>query len=179
MSAFAARYARAFADVVGSAHLPPDEIKRQLSEFAGALDESPELRSALANPAISVDDRIRVIDALASRLGLQREVRNFLAVLIRHERMNSFADILGEFRAELDRREGISEAEIATARPLGAGERRELESRVAQLAGSQIRARFREDPSLIGGVVVKIGSTVYDGSVRGRLGRLKDELVAG
>ncbi len=179
MSVYAARYARAFADVVGSAHLDPGQVDRQLRDFSAALEESRDLRQVLSNPAMAVDARIRVIDALSSRLGLSRELRNFLAVLIRHERMNAFDEIVGEFRAEMDRRAGVSEAEVATARPLGPAERKELEERVAKLAGTRVRARFSEDRSLIGGVVVKIGSTVYDGSVRGRLARMKEELVAG
>lgn len=179
MPVYAARYARAFADVVSGAGISAEAIDRQLGDFRAALADSRELREALSNPSIAVEARIRVIDALVPRLHLSRETRNFLAVLIRHERMSAFDEILTDFRAEMDRRQGVSEAAISTARRLGPEERQQMEERVMQLAGGKVRTRFDEDSSLIGGVVVKIGSTVYDGSVRGRLARLKDELVAG
>jgi F-type H+-transporting ATPase subunit delta len=179
MADFAARYARAFADVVLSAQLPVDQVNAQLSDFLTTLEGSADLRQALFNPALAVDVRVRVIDALVPRLQLSKDVRNFLAVLVRHERMNAIEEIVAAFRAEMDRRQGISEVEVISARRLDADERSEMEQQVARLAGTQVRARFREDNGLIGGAVVKIGSTIYDGSVRGRLDRMKQELMAG
>ena len=179
MADFAARYARALADVVLSARIAPDQVNKQLSDFLTTLKESTDLRLALFNPALPVDVRVKVIDALAPRLGLSHEVRNFLAVLLRHERMNAIEEIVAEFRAEMDRRQGISEVEVISARRLDADERHQMEQQVARLAGTQVRARFEEDNGLIGGAVVKIGSTIYDGSVRGRLNRMKQELMAG
>jgi F-type H+-transporting ATPase subunit delta len=179
MADFAARYARAFADVVLSARVAADQVNAQLSDFLSTLAESADLRQALFNPALAVDVRVRVIDALVPRLHLSSEVRNFLAVLLRHERMNAVEEIVAAFRAEMDRRQGISEVEVISARRLDADERYQMEQQVARLAGTQVRARFREDNGLIGGAVVKIGSTIYDGSVRGRLDRMKQELMAG
>ena len=178
MAAYAARYARAFADVVESAHLDPDRVNEQLMNFGDALAQSADLRQVLENPTMALEQRVRVIDAIGKKIGFDRPVRNFLAVLVTQERIGSFDEIAAQYRAEMDRRRGIVEAEIATARPLGADERRELEQQVGRVAGSKVRARFRQDSSLIGGVIVRIGSTVYDGSVRGRLDRLKQELVA-
>jgi F-type H+-transporting ATPase subunit delta len=93
--------------------------------------------------------------------------------------MNAIGEIVAEYRAEMDRRQGISEVEVISARRLDADERSQMEQQVARLAGTQVRPRFREDNDLIGGAVVRIGSTIYDGSVRGRLDRMKQELVAG
>jgi F-type H+-transporting ATPase subunit delta len=179
MADFAARYARAFADVVFSARMPVDQVNAQLNDFLSTLTESADLRQALFNPALAVDVRVNVIDALVPRLHLCHEVRNFLAVLLRHERMNAIEEIVAAFRAEMDRRQGISEVEVISARRLDADERHQMEQQVGRLAGTQVRARFREDNGLIGGAVVKIGSTIYDGSVRGRLDRMKQELMAG
>ncbi len=179
MAAFAARYARAFADVVLAAHLSPDEVDAQLRQFQTALKDSPELQTALFNPSIPADQRVGVIDGLAPRLGLSREVRNFLAVLLRHDRMNAVEEIVDAYRAELDRRRGISEVEVISARTLDSDERHAMGQQVARLAGTEVRTHFREDGSLLGGAVVRIGSTVYDGSVRGRLDRMKQELMAG
>jgi F-type H+-transporting ATPase subunit delta len=179
MADFAARYARAFADVVLGGEVSADQVNLQLNDFLSTLHESADLRQALFNPALAADVRVRVIDALAPRLHLSREVRNFLAVMLRHDRMSAIGEIVAEYRAEMDRRQGISEVEVISARRLDADERSQMEQQVARLAGTRVRARFREDNSLIGGAVVRIGSTIYDGSVRGRLDRMKQELVAG
>ena len=179
MAAYAARYARAFADVVLESKVAAEKIDTQLQDFLETLGSSAELETALFNPAIPADSRVGVIDALAPRLKLSREVRNFLAVLLQHDRMSAIQEIVSGYRAEMDRRRGISEVSVVSARILDAGERREMEQHVARLAGSEVRARFSEDDGLIGGAVVRIGSTVYDGSVRGRLDRMKQELMAG
>ncbi|HEX6495501.1 MAG TPA: ATP synthase F1 subunit delta [Acidobacteriaceae bacterium] len=179
MADFAARYARAFADVVLSQRIPADQVNAQLNDFLSTLEGSADLRQALFNPALSAEVRVRVIDALAPRLQLAREVRNFLAVLLRHDRMSAIQDIVAEYRAEMDRRQGISDVEVISARRLDDDERSQMEQQVARLAGNRVRARFREDNGLIGGAVVRIGSTIYDGSVRGRLDRMKQELIAG
>jgi F-type H+-transporting ATPase subunit delta len=179
MANFTARYARAFADVVLGAHIPPEQVNAQLNDFLSTLDESADLRQALFNPALPAEVRVRVIDALVPRLHLGREVRNLLAVLLRHDRISAIKEIVAEYRAEIDRRQGISEVEVISARRLDSDERHQMEQQVARLAGTRVRARFREDNGLIGGAVVRIGSTIYDGSVRGRLDRMKQELVAG
>ena len=179
MADFAARYARALADVVLSSRVAADSVNAQLSDFLGTLEESADLRQALFNPSLPADVRVGVIDALVPRLQLGREVRNFLAVLLRHDRMNAVSEIVAAYRAEIDRRQGISEVEVISARHLDTDERYQMEQQVARLAGSRVRARFSEDRGLIGGAVVKIGSTVYDGSVRGRLDRMKQALMAG
>ncbi|HTZ58242.1 MAG TPA: ATP synthase F1 subunit delta [Acidobacteriaceae bacterium] len=178
MSAFAARYARAFADVVLDAKLDPAEVEQQLSDFAATFDGSKDLRELLLNPSVPVAKRVSILDAVNRRIGCGPKVRNFLAVLISHERLHALNEILEEYRSEMNRRLSISDAEVVTARPLEAGERARLERQVAELAGSRVNATFRQDKSLIGGAIVRIGSTIYDGSVRGRLERLKERLVA-
>jgi F-type H+-transporting ATPase subunit delta len=179
MADFAARYARALADVVLGSSVPVDQVNAQIRDFLSTLDESADLRQALYNSALAADVRVRVIDALAPRLGLAREVRNFLAILLRHDRMNAIQEIVSEFHAEVDRRQGISEVEVISARRLDGDERSQMEQHIGRLAGTRVRARFREDNDLIGGAVVRIGGTIYDGSVRGRLDRMKQELIAG
>jgi F-type H+-transporting ATPase subunit delta len=179
MADFAARYARAFADVVLGDGIPIDQVNAQLNDFLSTLEGSADLRQALFNPALAADVRVRVIDSLAPRLHLGREVRNFLAVLLRHDRMSAVEEIVAAYRAEVDRRQGISNVEVISARRLDADERSQMEQQVARLAGTQVRALFREDNGLMGGAVVRIGSTIYDGSVRGRLDRMKQELIAG
>jgi len=179
MSIFASRYARAFAEAVEGAKLDAAVVDRQLDDFAVAWNESHELRQLFENPVFPAEQKIAVLDKLNERIGLSQLVRNFLAVLIAHDRIGAFNEVVLEYRREMDRRRGIHEAEIVSARQLGDDERKELEARVAELAGGQVKATYREDKALLGGAIVTIGSTVYDGSVRGRLDRLKEELIAG
>lgn len=178
MAAFAARYARAFADVVVGAKLTPADVDQQLSDFAATLHGSKDLRELLFNPSIPVARRVSILDAVNGRVGGGPKVRNFLAVLISHERLAALDEIVREYRLEMNRRFSIEDAEVITARPLGDQERATLQGQVAELAGTRVNATFREDKSLIGGTIVRIGSTIYDGSVRGRLERLKDRLVS-
>jgi len=179
MSIFASRYARAFADAVEGAKLDAAVVDRQLDDFAFAWNESPELRQLFENPVFPAGQKIGVLDKLNERIGLSQLVRNFLAVLIDHDRIAAFNEVVFEYRREMDRRRGIFEVEILSARQLGEEERKELESRVGELAGGQVKATYREDKALLGGAIVTIGSTVYDGSIRGRLDQLKEELIAG
>jgi len=178
MSVFAARYARAFADVVLEAKLEPAEVSRQLDDFAATFAGSKDLKELLLNPSLPTAKRVSILDAVNQRIGCGPLVRNFLAVLISHERLGALTEIVEEFRLEMNRRLSISDAEVVTARPLQEQERTKLEGQVAELAGTRINATFREDKSLIGGAIVRIGSTIYDGSVRGRLERLKERLVS-
>jgi F-type H+-transporting ATPase subunit delta len=98
-------------------------------------------------------------------------------VLISHERLGALSEILDEYRQEMNRRLRVTDAEVITARPLSDEDRGKLAAQVAELAQTRVNAVFREDKSLIGGAIVRLGSTIYDGSVRGRLERLKERLV--
>lgn len=179
MSVFASRYARAFADVVISVRLDTAAVDQQLKDFVATWQGSTELREVLENPAIPTDRKIAVLDVLSKRMGLAQQVRNFLAVLTNHGRIASLEEVLAEYRKEIDVRLGIAEVHVTTARPLDNTERGELESQIARLAGSRIRANFTQDSSILGGAIVRLGSTVYDGSVRGRIDKLKEALIAG
>ena len=122
----------------------------------------------------------KISHAVASiKLGLQKELRNLIAVLIHNDRIAHVKEVAEAYRAELEERQGIRQAEITTARELPEDERATLLVGVGKLAGTKIQPTFKLDKSILGGTVVRIGSTVYDGSVRGRLERLKEVLVAG
>jgi F-type H+-transporting ATPase subunit delta len=179
MAAFVSRYAQALADVVLlDAHLDPALVDGQLADFAAAWHESADLREIFLDPSFPIDQKVSILDKLNTRLGMAQPVRNFLAVLINHDRMQSFDEVLAAFRHQMNQRLGISEVEVTTARPLGQDERSELEAQVAGWIKTRVAASFSEDPSLVGGVIVRIGSTVYDGSVRGRLTQLRETLEA-
>ena len=178
-AAFAARYARAFADVVASAKLDAAGLDRQLTDFLATWDGSKELRELFMNPAVPAVQKVEILDKLNARMGLQRELRNLIAVLINNDRIGEVSQVATAWRAEMQERLGIRQAEIVTARQLGEAERAELVAGVGKLAGAHIEPTFKLDPGIIGGTVVRIGSTVWDGSVRGRLERLKEALVSG
>ena len=172
------RYARALAAVITDQQLDLIAAQGQLENFANLLEESAELREVLQNPSIPEAQKLKVLDALASRLGLSRPIRNFIAVVTHHQRLHELRDMISAYASIADENSGIAEAEIITARPLDPGNRRLLEQQVARLAGEpRIQATYREDPSLLGGAVVKLGSTVYDGSVRGQLEQMRQRLA--
>ena len=178
MAAIAAPYARAFADVVFEAHLNAHDVQKQLDSFVAAWRESADLREVFLDPSFSAEQKVSILDKLNSSLGMGTQVRNFIAVLIQHDRLNVLDDVLAEYRKVINERLGISEVYVTSARPLETDERQGIEQKVAALTGTQVQATYHEDKSLLGGVVVRVGSTVYDGSVKGRLDRLKEQLVS-
>jgi F-type H+-transporting ATPase subunit delta len=179
MAAFVSRYARAFLDVVTAARLDTNAIDKQLADFEATWDGSPELQTFFENPAVAAPQKVAILDKLNAKLGLQKELRNLLAVLINNDRIKEVHEVAAAYRAELQERLGIRQAEIVTARELGDDERNALIAGVGKMAGARIEASFKLDQSILGGAVVRIGSTVYDGSVRGRLERLREALVEG
>jgi F-type H+-transporting ATPase subunit delta len=178
MASVASTYARAFADVVLSAHLDADRSIVELHTIASLLSESADLRRVWENPAIPADQKRRVLDVIADRDKISKQVRNLIAVLIDHRRIHFFEPIIAQLERELDSRLGFAEAEITTSRSLVDAEKREFESQVQKLTGKKVRAHYDEDTSLLGGALVRIGSTIYDGSVKGQLERLKEAIIS-
>lgn len=176
MASVASTYARAFADVVLDAHLDVNRAISELKTLARLLDESSELRRVWENPAIPADQKRRVLDVIAQRDGILKQVRNLVAVLIDHRRVQYLYPVIRQLEKELDARLGFAEAEVTSARALGDSEKREFEVQVEKLTGKKVRAQYSQDPSLLGGAVVRVGSTIYDGSVRGRLAKMKEAI---
>ena len=179
MAAFVARYASAFAEVVTAAKLDTTAIDLKLRDFLATWEGSRELRDFFENPAVSVAEKVEILDKLNTKLGMPKELRNLIAVLISHDRIKNVEEVAHAYRRLLQEQMGIRPAEIVTARQLDEKERAALVAEVGRLAGSRIDASFKLDASILGGTIVRIGSTVYDGSVRGRLDRLKEALMAG
>ncbi len=178
MSVLSSRYARAFAQAAQAANLDHEAAQQQLADFAATLDGSRELREILMDPSISQDQKVRILDAIAGRIKMFPQVRNFIAVVMEHQRLAELGEILAEYRTVADAQTGMVEAEITSALALNEADRAELEAKVAKMAGGNVRATYRQDPTLLGGAVVKIGSTVYDGSVKAQLAELKQRLTA-
>ena len=137
---------------------------------------SRELRAVWETPSIPAEQKRAVLNAIAAREKISAIVRNFIAVLIDHGRIKFLNEIVKQFEVELDRRLGFAEAEIVSVRDLSDAERRDLESKVSTMTGKKVRARYLRDESILGGAVVKVGSTIYDGSVKGQLERIKQAM---
>jgi F-type H+-transporting ATPase subunit delta len=176
MASVASSYARAFADVVLSARMDASRATAELRTIAALLTESAELRRVWENPAIPAEQKRAVLDVIAQRDGISKPVRNLLAVLIDHRRMHFLEPIIQQLQKELDARLGFVEAEITSARDLGDAEKRVLQAQVEKLTGKKVRARYGQDGSLLGGAIVRVGSTIYDGSVKGQLERIRQAI---
>lgn|SRR5215469_15490267 len=176
MASVASTYARAFADVVFDTHLDAGRAIAGLRQIAGLFNQSIELRRVWENPAVPADQKRKLLDVIAQRDGIDRPVRNLVAVLIDNRRLPFLTRIIEQLEKELDARLGFTEAQISSARELGDAEKRTLEAQIANTTGKKVRASYGLDPSLLGGAVVRIGSTIYDGSVKGRLEKIKEAI---
>jgi len=169
-------YARAFADAVFNQHADPGKSLQEAQSFAELVASSHDLREVWEAPSILAERKRAVLDAIVKREGISPMVRNFMAVLIDHRRVNFLGPIVKQFEQEINRRLGFTEAEITSAGELGQADRSTLEARVEKLTGKKVRARYLCDQSLLGGAVIRVGSTIYDGSVSGQLERIKQAI---
>ena len=179
LSAVATRYANALADVVSPADSPlrPEAALNELRSFQATLQSSPELQNALTTPAVPGPRKRAVVAKIAEMLKISPIVRNFLYVLIDRRRIGSLNEILHDFELTIDERLGFARAEVSSAGELTERQRAALNTKLEQLTGKKIRMHFSIDESLIGGAVARIGSTVYDGSVRGQLHSMERRLT--
>ena len=179
MAAVLGRYARAFADVAVKHKLNSEKTVEELEQMAAVINGSRELRNVLLNPAVSREQKLKLLDAIIHRMGATKHLRNFLAVLIDHRRVGNIGELVDEIKRELDRRMGFAEAKVTSVRELTSAERATLEKQLAAITGKTVRATYAEDARLLGGVTVRVGSTIYDGSVHGQLQRIREQLVTG
>ena len=171
------QYATALADIAleqGAA----EPVKKQLEDFGAAYAESAELRNVLANPAVEFAAKHGVIEKLAARLGASRIVRNFLLVVVDNQRTHLLPEILRSFENVIRQRQGVSEAEVTSAAELTTPQKSQLQQTLERLTGRKIQAKYSLDPALLGGAVVRIGDTIYDGSARNRLNQMRARLAA-
>ena len=175
MSAAASRYARALVDV-----LYPDLAEaglHQLESFSSLLNDQPDARRLLENPTISGDRRKQLLKEIAGALGFERRVTNFVDILIDKNRLALLDEIIDAYGKILDERLGVVRAFVRAAHALSSAEQRELGAKLEKLTGKEVRMEVTVDPSLIGGVVAQVGSTIYDGSVREQLRGFKSSLI--
>ena len=178
MAALASRYARALVDVVFERKVDAQHAAARLRAMIALVETSRPLREVWDNPAVEMEQKIAVLDAIAAKMGLEPIVRNFMAVVIQHRRILQLGEIAQQFEAELNQRLGIANAQVTTARDLEPAERTQVESQIAAVTGKSVNASYSIDAAVLGGAVIRVGSTIYDGSVRGQLERLRQQLVS-
>jgi F-type H+-transporting ATPase subunit delta len=169
-------YARAFVDVVIDRKLDATKTLAEVQSIAALVASSKDLREVWEAPSIPTDQKQKLLDAIVAKAKLSHEVRNFVAVLIDNRRITFLGAIVKQFEQDLNQRLGFAVAEITSSRELSDAECRNLESEVEKLTGRKVRASYSKDASILGGAMVKIGSTIYDGSVKGQLERMKQAL---
>jgi F-type H+-transporting ATPase subunit delta len=176
--AIARRYAEALADVA-TARDQVDKIDNDVRVFAEMITSSPELHDLFASPIVSKTDKLRVLEALIQRMRPDQMTANLLRTMLSHDRLHHLAEVYEQFRRTINERKGLIIAEVTTASEVGKSEQEDLGRTLQQMTGKQVEFKFRTDPSLIGGVVTRIGSVVYDGSVRTQLKEIKEQLKHG
>jgi F-type H+-transporting ATPase subunit delta len=171
------RYARALADAVART-ADYRQILHELEDFYAAYLESPELRGVCETPAVPLPQKTRVLEAILERAGASPVTLNFLRVLLAHYRMALLGEVVEAYRKIANNRLGIVQVKVSYAADLSEAERESLRARFAELTRKQVELEFHLNPALLGGIVAQIGSTVYDGSVRGHLERLREQFMA-
>lgn len=172
----ARRYAAALVDVVlqrGEAR----EVQSELTEWEAMLQANANLREVFANPTIALDKKRAVLNRLIEMAKPRGTTANFLKVLLQNQRLTELGEINRRFALVLDERAGMMAATVTTARAVPEDARQKLHDKLAAITGKKVRIDFTTDPGLIGGLVTRIGSTVYDGSVRNQLQQMKEKMI--
>ena len=177
MKSASLQYANALADIALEQGASEPAAK-QLDGFGAAYEQSAELRTFLASPAVSVEAKHAVLEKISGRLGASKIIRNFLFVIADHRRTQLIPEIVATFQQVLRQRQGVAEAEVASAVELTAAQKKDLAATLARVTGKKIEPKYSLDPALLGGAVVRIGDTIYDGSLRSRLNEMRVRLAA-
>ena len=172
----ARRYASALADVTlqrGEAR----EVQQELVTWANMMQSNANLREVFANPTIALDQKRRVLNRLIEIAKPRPTTVNFLKLLLQNQRLPELDQINRRFAAVLDERAGMIAAQVTTARPVAPATQQTLQTTLRNMTGKSVRIEFATDPGMIGGLVTRIGSTIYDGSVRNQLEQIKEKMA--
>ena len=172
----ARRYASALADVAlenGEAR----EVQQELKTWEEMIRSNPNLREVFANPTIALDQKRKVLNKLIEIARPRPTTVNFLKVLVQNQRVTELSEINKKFAGVLDDRAGVVAARVTTARPVATNTQQALEAKLHGLTGKKVRIEFETDPEMIGGMITRIGSTIYDGSVRNQLEQIKEKMA--
>ena len=172
----ARRYAAALADVV-TARGEAREVREELSAWESMMQTNAQLMEVFSNPTVPYEQKRKVLSALIERTRVRPTTANFLHVLLQNQRLAELGEINKRFAQVLDERAGVVSAEVITARPVPDTSREALRAKLTSMTGKDVRLSFTTDEELIGGIVTRIGSTIYDGSVRNQLQQFKERLA--
>jgi F-type H+-transporting ATPase subunit delta len=170
------RYARALLDVAVKEKAELSRIDAELNDFGQLVRQHPTLEKVLLNPAVPVQRKRAVVSELTTRAGMQPILAKLLALLADRDRFIVLPELVTAFRERLQDYQQIVRAEVTTAAPLSAERARQIEQTLASATGRKVTLSTRVDPAIIGGVVARVGSTVFDGSVTNHLLRMKQRL---
>ncbi len=171
------RYARALADII-TERGEVNEVTAELKRFADLISRHEQLRSVFASPVVAVERKRGVLDQLLSRLKFRQTTNNFLRLLLSNSRLDDLDLILASLSRELDSRSNVVSAEVTTAREISEKEKVMMRDKLKAATGKEVRLQFRTDPMIIGGVVTRIGSLIYDGSIKNQLAQMKQRLIS-
>jgi F-type H+-transporting ATPase subunit delta len=167
----ARRYASALADVVIERR-EEREVQQEIESWASMIQGNPQLKEVFANPTVVYDHKQNLLEELISRTRVRPTTASFLRVLLRNQRLAQLPEVAERFGQILDERGGVVAAQITTARPIPEELKKSLHDALASATGRTVRLTFDTDETIIGGMVARIGSTVFDGSVENHLERL-------
>ena len=176
LQTIARRYATALADVTTDRR-EEKEVQNELDQWAGMMESNPQLKEVFANPTIVYDHKRKVLEDLIARTRPRETTSSFLRVLLKNQRLAQLRDIVDRYIQVLDERSGVLAGSVTTARPIPEELKRTLRETLSAATGHTVRLSFETDEKIIGGMVARIGSTVFDGSVESHLERLADGLV--
>jgi F-type H+-transporting ATPase subunit delta len=176
LQTIARRYASALADVVIE-RKEEREVQQEIDQWASMIESNPELKEVFANPTIAYEEKRKVLEELITRTRVRPTTGSFLRVLLRNQRLSQLRDVAERFAQVLDERGGVVSANVTTAKPIPEDLKNQLRETLATATGRSVRVTFDTDETIIGGLVARIGSTIFDGSVQNRLERLSDELA--
>jgi F-type H+-transporting ATPase subunit delta len=174
--ASAGRYAKALLDVAIK-EADPVKVEQDLASFADVFDKNDDLQKALLNPAVPVHAKRNVMEQLVARMNPPKPLGKLLLLLTDRDRLDLLPDLVTAYRDRLMDYQNIVRAEVVTAAPLPEPLARQLQEKLGRVTGRSVTMTTRVDPAIIGGVVARVGSTVYDGSIATQLERMKDKLV--
>jgi F-type H+-transporting ATPase subunit delta len=172
----ARRYATALADVAIERR-EEREVQSELEAWATTIESNPQLKEVFANPTIIYDHKRKVLEELISRTRVRETTASFLRVLLKNQRLSQLREATTRYGQVLDERAGVVAANVTTARPISEDLKKSLHETLAAATGRTVRVSFTTDESIIGGMVARIGSTVFDGSVQSHLDRLAEGLA--
>jgi F-type H+-transporting ATPase subunit delta len=172
----ARRYASALADVVVE-RKEEREVQQEIDQWASMIETNPDLKVVFANPTVAYDEKRNVLEELITRTRVRPTTASFLRVLLRNQRLSQLRDVAERFAHVLDERNGVVSASVTTAKPIPEDLKNQLRETLTVATGRTVRVTFNTDETIIGGLVARIGSTIFDGSVQNKLERLSEELA--